>query len=118
MVHRRIPVLFLSLVLLLACVAVFGTPAPARAEEPEVLKGTVKELQPGVLLLKDVNFQDETLPRRDVKIMLDKDTAFYDGIKKIPKEEVTPDCRVLVKCTQIGPERKALMVRIIGGKTQ
>ena len=118
MVHRRIPVLFLFLVLLLACVAVFGTPASVRAEEPEVLKGTVKELQPGVLLLKDVNFQDETLPRKDIKVIWDKDTAFYHGVKKVPKEEITPDCRVLIKCTQIGPERKALLVRIIGGKAQ
>jgi len=118
MVPRRIPVFFLFLVFLLSCAAVFGTPAPARAEEPEVLKGTVKELKPGVLLLTNVSFQDETLPRRDIKVALDNSTVFFHGVRKIPKEEVTPDCRVLLKCTQIGSERKAILVRIIGGKAQ
>ncbi len=118
MVRRRIPVLFPFLVLLLACIAVLGAPASVRAEEPEVLKGTVKELQPGFLLLKDVSFQDETLPRRDVKVAWDKDTAFFHGTKKVAKEEITPECRVLLKCAQKGSERKALVVRIIGGKAQ
>lgn len=116
--NRRIPVVFSFLVLLIASVVALATPASVLAEEPEVLKGTVKELQPGALLLKDVNFQDETLPRRDIRVILDNSTAFYHGVRKIPKEEVTPECRVLIKCTLVGPERKALLVRIIGGKAQ
>jgi hypothetical protein len=116
--HRRIPVLFPFLVLLIVSVVALAAPASVRAEELEVLKGTVKELQPGLLLLKNVSFQDETLPRRDIKVAWDNSTAFFHGVKKIPKEEVTPECRVLVKCTQVGSERKAILVRIIGGKTQ
>lgn len=120
MAHRRFSVRFpfLFLVLTAACIAVLSAPVSVSAEEPELIKGTVKELQAGILLLKDVSFQDETIPKKDIKVIWDKGTTFFHGTKQVPKEEVTRDCRVLVKCTLVGSERKALLVRIIGGKVQ
>lgn len=115
---RRFTPLLLASLLLAAGIILLGAPMASGAEEPEVLKGTVQELQPGFLFLKDVSFQDETLPRKDIKVAWDKETAFFHGLKKVPKEEITPDCRVLVKCSQVGSDRKALLVRIIGGKAQ
>ena len=103
---------------LLSCFLVSGAAVSALAQEPEILKGTVKSLEPGVLLLKDASFKDETLPRQDIKVLWDKETAFYYWATKVPKEEVTPGCRVLVWCAQAGPERKALMVRVIRGRAQ
>lgn len=103
---------------LLACFLVSGATVPAIAQEPEVLKGTVKSLGPGVLLLTDASFSDETLPRQDVKVLWDNATTFYYGVTKVPKEEVTPGCRVLVKCAQAGSERKAILVRVIMGRAQ
>ncbi len=114
----RIQFLALACFLLLPGAAIVFPSGSAAAEEPEVVKGTVQELKPGFLFLKDVVFQDETIPKKDIKVALDKETAFFHGLKKVPKEEVTPECRVLVKCSQAGTERKALLVRIIGGKTQ
>ena len=32
-----------------------------------------------MLLLKDASFKDETLPRQDIKVLWDKETAFYWG---------------------------------------
>lgn len=103
---------------LLACLLVSGATVPANAQEPEVLKGTVKSLGPGALLLTDASFSDDTLPRQDIKVLWDKETAFYYGATRVPKEEVAPGCRVLVKCTRSGSERKALLVRVIMGKAR
>ncbi len=118
MVEQRCHARFLLPVLLLAGAILSGAAGYAAAQEPEILKGTVQEIQPGVLFLKNVVFQDETIPKKDIKVAWDKETTFFHGLKKIPREEVTPDCRVLVKCAQVGPDRKAILVRIIGGKAQ
>ncbi len=107
-----------SLFVLLA--ALFLLPwaaATADAEDaPEVLKGTVVELKNGVLTLKGVRFLDETLPPRNVNIQTDKGTTFYDGPIQITKEAIVPDLLVLVRCTLAGSDRKAVLVRVIGGK--
>lgn len=106
--------------LLVLFVALFLLPwaaATAEAEDaPEVLKGTVVELKNGILTLKGVRFQDETIPPRNIKIQTDKDTAFHDGPMQVTKEAIVPDLLVLVRCTLVGSERKAVLVRIIGGK--
>ncbi len=116
MISRRVS-LSLAVGLALAVLALFLFSAgPARAEEPEVLKGTVKSLGKGVLYLTDVSFSDPTLPRKDIRIALDNATDYYYGATKVSKESLTPDCRVLLKCTLRGQERRAVMVRIIGGK--
>lgn len=115
--HPRIlPLRFLLPAALLACCVAFGATVPVLAGEPEVLKGTIKSLDPGVLILKDVNIKDESVPRKDVRILWDKETAFFYGGTKVPKEEVVPGYLVLVKCAQAGSERKALTVRVIKGK--
>ena len=103
------------LVLLLALLFVPASRAAA-AEEPEILKGTVKSLEEGVLHLKDVRFEDETLPPREIRVLTDRDTAWFDGPVKIGKESIVPDLRVLVRCILDGRDRKALLVRIVGGK--
>ncbi|MBI5577122.1 MAG: hypothetical protein HY896_12260 [Deltaproteobacteria bacterium] len=115
--HPRnfLPRFFLTAVLL-AFFFAFGAAAPLHAQDPEVLKGTIKSLDPGVIILKDVNFKDESLQRKDVKVLWDKETAFYYGGTRVPKEEVVPGYLVLVKCAQAGSERKALSVRVIKGK--
>lgn len=104
-------------VLLVALLLLPGAAAPADAEDaPEVLKGTVVELKDGILTLKGVRFQDETIPPRSVRIQTDKETAFHDGPMQVTKEAIVPDLLVLVRCTLVGSERKAVLVRIIGGK--
>ncbi len=101
-------------------VALFLVPWPcgtALAEDvPDVLKGTVVELQNGILTLKGVRFEDVTIPPRTLGIQTDKATAFYDGPLQVSKEAIVPDLIVLVRCTLVGSERKAVLVRIIGGK--
>ncbi len=101
-------------------VALFLLPCAAavsRAEEPpDILKGTVVQLEDGVLVLKGVRFQDETIPPREVKVRTDKQTTFYDGPLQITKEEIVPGLLVLVRCTLAGSDRKAVLVRVIGGK--
>ncbi len=100
-------------------VALFLLPwaAASFAEEaPEVLKGTVVGLKNGVLTVKGVKFQDETIPPRQIKVQTDKETAFYDGPLQVTKEAIVPDLVVLLRCTLAGSERKAVLVRIIGGK--
>ncbi len=94
----------------------FGAAAAGAEDEPEVLKGTVVELNGGVLTLKGVRFQDETIPPRTLKIQTDKATAFYDGPLQVTKEAIVADLVVLVRCTLAGSDRKAVLVRIIGGK--
>ncbi len=106
--------------LFVVLVALFLLPWAAAAsfaeEAPEVLKGTVVGLKSGVLTVKGVEFQDETIPPRQIKVQTDKETAFYDGPLQVTKEAIVPDLIVLVRCTLVGSERKAVLVRIIGGK--
>jgi hypothetical protein len=113
---RKFSLKFFFPAALLTCVFIFGLTAPLLAEEPEVLKGTIKTLEPGFLVLKNVNFKDESLQRKDVKVLCDKETAYYYGGTRVPREEVVPGYLVLVKCAQAGPDRKALSVRVIKGK--
>jgi len=104
-------------VLLVALFLLPWAAATAEAEDaPEILKGTVVELKDGILTLKGVRFQDETIPPRNVNIQTDKGTAFQDGPMQVTKEAIVPDLLVLVRCTLAGSERKAALVRIIGGK--
>ncbi len=105
-------VALLAALFLLPCAA-----AESRAgDAPDVLKGTVVGLEGGTLTLKGVRFQDETIPPRTVKIQTDKATTFFDGPMQVTKEAIVADLVVLVRCTLAGSERKAVLVRIIGGK--
>lgn len=109
------PRLFLILAATVLLAAAAALPAAA-AEEPEIIKGTVRSCEAGVLVLANVRFQDVTIPPRDVRILIDKATSYYDGPIQVTKEAIVPDLIVLVRCTLAGSDRKALLVRIIGGK--
>ena len=107
---------------LLAALALFlSTAVSARAgqdnaAEPECLKGTVAKVTDTALMLQGTTFPDETLGKRDAMVLLDKDTTFFDGTKKVNKAALKPGNIVLVFCKMAGKERKAKTVRIIGGK--
>lgn len=116
MTTRRIATCLLAALTLLMFNAV-----PARAQkdntaEPECLKGTVAKVEEKVLHLKNTSFPDETLGKRDVTVLLDKDTAYFDGTKKVNRAALLPGNIVLVYCKMVGKDRKASTVRIIGGK--
>jgi len=104
------------LVLLIVLCLGLSAPSVCVAEEPEVLKGTIQKVEEGALYLMDVSFPDETIPRRDIRVLVDAETRYFYGTKRVPKEEAAVGNRVLVRCTLVGSSRKALMVRIIGGK--
>lgn len=113
----RTPATTRSLFVLIVALFLLSPAAAAGAEDvQEVLKGTVVELKNGILTLKGVRFQDETIPPRSVTVQTDKGTAFFDGPIQVSKESIVADLLVLVRCTMTGPDRKAVLVRIIGGK--
>ena len=117
MTRRRIANMRILAALLVAIALQPWAAGASRAEDPpDILKGTVVQLKDGVLSLKDVRFQDETIPPRKLTIRTDKATVFYDGALQVTKEEIVPDLLVLVRCTLAGSDRKAVLVRIIGGK--
>jgi hypothetical protein len=107
----------------LSCIAVLAVlllhPVPGvgqdNAAEPECLKGTIAKVAENALYLKNTNLPDDPA-KRDLMILLDKDTKYFDGTKKITREGLQPDQIVLVYCKAAGKERKAGTVRIIGGK--
>lgn len=108
---------------LLACVTLLvHTAVSSRAEEKdntaavECLKGTVDRVTDTALYLKETSFPDETLGKRDATVLLDKETAYFDGTKKVNRAALQPGNLVLVFCKLVGKDRKARIVRIIGGK--
>jgi len=108
----------------LLCLAVVAVtlfhPSPGigqdNAAEPECLKGTVAKVAENALYLKNTNLPDDAKGKRDLMVLLDKDTKYFDGTKKIAREGLQPDHIVLIYCKMAGKERKASVVRIIGGK--
>jgi len=86
------------------------------AAESECLKGTVAKVTDSALFLKETSFPDGTLGKRDSMILIDKDTAYFDGTKKVNKAALQPGNLALVFCKMVGKDRKAKLVRIIGGK--
>ncbi|RJP21842.1 MAG: hypothetical protein C4529_06720 [Deltaproteobacteria bacterium] len=116
MTIRRLSVCLTVFLALLLSAPVHGAEKPDAAAAPECLKGTVAKVTEGALSLKNTSFPDETLPRRDISILLDKETTYFDGTKKVNRAALTPGHIVLVYCKMAGKERKAALVRIIGGK--
>ncbi len=114
----RTPATTCTLAVLLVALCLLTFPAAAcRAEEPtEVLKGTVVGMKNGIMTLKGVRFQDDTIPPRSITVVTDKETGFFDGPTQVSKEAIVPDLIVLVRWTLAGSDRKAVLVRIIGGK--
>ncbi len=114
----RNPATSRTLVILLVALFLLPWPGAAcRAEDATaVVKGTVVGLGGGILTLKGVRFEDDTIMPRTIRIVTDKKTAFYDGPTQVSKEAIVPDLIVLVRWTLEGADRKAVLVRIIGGK--
>jgi hypothetical protein len=117
MTTRRIAICLLAAFALLTSGAVSAR-AQDNAAEPECLKGTVAKVTDTALYLAETSFPDETLGKRDTMVLLDKDTAYFDGTKKVNREALQPRNLVLVFCKMSGKDRKAKLVRIIGGKKQ
>lgn len=115
MTNRRMAVSLLAALALLMSAAVTSQ-AQDNAAEPECLKGTVAKVTDTALMLSGTTFPDETLGKRDTMVLLDKDTAYFDGTKKVNKAALQPGNLVLVFCKMAGKDRKAKTVRIIGGK--
>jgi hypothetical protein len=119
MTTRRIAISLLAAIALLMCATVSARAQQDNAAEPECLKGTVAKVTETTLMLKGTTFPNETVVKRDVTFLLDKDTAFFDGAKKVSRSALEPGNIVLVFCKAAGKDgkdRKAKTVRIIGGK--
>jgi outer membrane usher protein FimD/PapC len=113
---NRLSVVCLSVALALLLSAASARAAQDNAADPECLKGTVAKVADTALFLKGTSFPDETLGKRDAMVLLDKDTTYYDGAKKVNKAALQPGHLVLVRCRMAGKDRAAILVRIIGGK--
>lgn len=108
----------------LSCLAVLAVmllhPVPGvgqdNAAEPECLKGTIAKVAENALYLKNTTVTEPAGGKRDLMVLLDKDTKYFDGTKRITREALQPDQIVLVYCNAAGKDRKAGTVRIIGGK--
>ena len=116
MTTRWIAISLLAALTLLMSVAVSAQAQKDNAAESECLKGTVAKVAENALFLKDTSFPDETLGKRDAMVLIDKDTAFFDGTRKVSRAALQPGNLVLVFCKMAGKDRKARLVRIIGGK--
>ena len=109
---------------ILTCLAVLAVvllhPVPGvgqdNAAEPECLKGTIAKVAENALYLKNTTMPEDAAGKRDLMVLLDKDTKYFDGTKRITREALQPDQIVLVYCKAAGKDRKAGTVRIIGGK--
>jgi len=118
MTTRRIGIYLLAALTLVMSVAASARADQDNAAETECLKGTVAKLTDTALFLTDTSFPDETLGKRDSMVLIDKDTAYFDGTKKVNKAALQPGNLALVFCKLVGKDRKAKLVRIIGGKKQ
>lgn len=116
MTTRRIALCLLAALTLMMSAAVSARAEQDNSAEPECLKGTVVKVTDTALQLTGTTFPDETLGKRDVTILLDKDTTYFDGTKKVNRAALQPGNLVLVFCKFAGKDRKAKTVRIIGGK--
>jgi hypothetical protein len=116
MTARRIFVCLLATMPLLLSATLSARAQQDNAAETECIKGTVTKVADTALYLKSTSFPDETLGKRDAMVLLDKATTYYDGTKMVNKAALQPGNLVLVFCRMAGKDRKAKLVRIIGGK--
>lgn len=116
MTTRRVAACLLAVLALTTCAVLSAWAQPDNAAEPECIKGTVAKVTDTALMLQGATFPDATLGKRDAMILLDKDTAYFDGTKKVNKAALQAGNIVLVFCRTVGKDRKAKAVRIIGGK--
>ncbi len=115
----RRPVLIVACAGFLAAWIAWGLscPLPAWSGETEVIRGTVDRFRPGILSLTDVKLPNGENPGKTVMVIVNKDTEYFDGPGKTNKESITKGLKVLVRCVPAGTGRKAVLVRIIGGKS-
>jgi len=116
MTTRRIATCLLATLALLMSSTFSARADQDNAAEPECLRGTVAKVTDAAVFLKGTTFQDETLGKRDTMILIDKETTYFDGTKKVNKAALQPGNIVLVFCRMVGADRKAKSIRIIGGK--
>jgi hypothetical protein len=116
MTTRWIGMSLLAALALLMSVAVSARAQQDNAAESECLKGTVAKVAENALFLKDTSFPKESPGKRDAMVLIDKDTAYFDGARKVNRAALQPGNLVLVFCKMAGKDRKAKLVRIIGGK--
>lgn len=116
MTTRWIGMSLLAALALLMSVAVSARAQQDNAAESECLKGTVAKVAENALFLKDTSFPNESPGKRDAMVLIDKDTAYFDGARKVNRAALQPGNLVLVFCKMAGKDRKAKLVRIIGGK--
>lgn len=106
----------------MVCFVLLVFTVPGSAEDnvvaQECLKGTVSKVMETSLSLSNTTFPDRSLGKQDVTVNLDKATKFFDGAKGIARDQLEPGNLVLVYCAGESKERKASLVRIIGGKKQ
>ncbi len=118
--RRPIPVGMVVAVVLAAALAL-GLPRPRAAlsaDQTEVIRGTVEKWRPGILVLTDVKLPGGADAGKSVMVIVNKDTAYFDGPSRTTKESVTKGLKVLVRCEPAGTGRIGLLVRIVGGKPE
>ena len=117
---RPTPVVTAVAAVLAAALALgLAYPRPAlSADQGEVIRGTVEKWRPGILVLTDVKLPNGTDAGKPVMVIVNKDTAYFDGPSRTTKESVTKGLKVLVRCEPAGTGRLGLLVRIVGGKTE
>ncbi|MDD5762843.1 MAG: hypothetical protein PHP88_10115 [bacterium] len=113
---NRLSVACISVALALLLSVASARAAQDAPTESECLKGTVAKVTDTALFLKETSFPDQTIGKRDAMVLIDKDTAYFDGTKKVNKAALQPGNLALVFCKMAGKDRKARLVRIIGGK--
>lgn len=114
---RPAAIVIAAIVLAVALVSWISWPRSAASDETEVIRGTVDRWRPGILVLTDVKLHDGTDAGRPVMIIVNKDTAYFDGAVRTTKDAVTTGLKVLVKCERAGTGRVGVLVRIVGGKS-
>ena len=118
--RRPTPVVLIAATVLAAALA-FGLPAPPpalSADQAEVIRGTVEKWRPGILVLTDVRLPNGMDAGKPVMVIVNKDTAYFDGPLRTTRESVTKGVKVLVRCEPAGTGRLGVLVRIVGGKSE
>jgi len=102
----------LAVVAALALCAGFAF-AQDNTEAPECIKGTVTKVAETALYF---SLPDEAFGKKESTVLLDRATKYFDGTKQVTREALQPGHIVLIHCKMEGKDRKAALVRIIGGK--
>lgn len=108
---------WISFAVVAAAILVPGWGGADDEGEPEIIKGTVAIVRPSALYLTDIGSPDEAELRKDIMVAVDDDTEYYDAARRITRDDIVPGLKVIARCRNGSDGRKALQVRIVGGKT-